>query len=550
MKYTILFTLLLSAVLFFSPHCWSQIGWKYGYGSVYGLVVEAGFVAPDNMGNIYGTGWGDLDSVRFGSFVLYNPAHLWFTFITKANASGYVWVKGISNGNVKPSGIATDNAGNVYVLGTYDTSASIDGVTITNPTPLFMADFLFKISPAGTVLWGKSIPFQTNFGQGICISNTGTVYVAGNTNRSTFTVDTVSVSLVGTHPNLCILELTSSGTAIRAAGFGPFGYVTALRASEKNNIYVTGFSTNITFGSTTLTSGTYSDINFIAKLDSSLHPLWAKGFSQNVFIHDIATGKDDAVYFTGNTDTASVHIDTATVPYAGTTNIIVGRYDSAGAFSWVRWLRGSGGTGRGIAADLCGKIWIGASIPAATTIYYNDTTVSYPGTGFDRYLVAGFNTAGHYIGSAVLPSGGDDESTIAVDNAGSFYVCGDYINASLTFGTSVLPYVTEESYFFAKYTYDTIGCTADISLETADLSAIGTINIFPVPATGECNVLSSMPFAQGAKAELYDMAGRLLNTWALSGERTSLSLIDIASGLYICRLISGNNIVMKKLVVN
>ena len=536
--------------LFFTTQCSAQTGWRWGYGSVSNALVEAGFIAPDHFGNVYGTGYlAAGDSIHFGTYTLYNPSHYWLTFITKANASGYVWVKGITNGNAQPSGITTDNDGNIYVLGTYYTTATLDAVTINNPATGMTADYVFKISPAGTVLWGKSIPFATNYGQGICVSNSGNIYVSGNTDLSTFTVDTVSVSLVGTHPNLCIVELTPSGTAIRANSFGPYGYVTALRASERNNIYVTGFSSSITFGTTTLSSGTPGDINFIAKLDSSLHPLWAKGFSKNVFINDIATGKDESVYFTGKTDTAAVLIDTATVPYIGIANIIVGRYDSAGVFSWIRWLYGSGGTGRCIATDICGKIWIGASVPVASVIYYNDTTVTYSVTGFDPYLVTGFNTAGHYTGSNAIASGGDDQSTIAVDNGGNFYVCGDYINSALSFGSSMLPYATIESYFFAKYTYDTVGCSGDISLETAEINAPVSMNIFPVPATSECTVNSNRPFENGAKANLYDLAGKLIGTWPLSGERTTLQLDDIASGMYMCRINSGFNVFIKIIVV-
>jgi hypothetical protein len=530
----------------------AQIGWKWGFGSLNNTQVEAGFIAADNSGNVYGTGTTSGDSTNYGPYTIYNPGLFDQLFITKADSSGYAWVKGSQNGYCFPRGIATDDSGNVYVLAACaDTMVSLDTFHIVNPAPGSLLEFLAKIDPSGNVLWVRNMTLISGDGPSLCVDHSGNAYVAG-TMYDTLYIDTILLNAPGS--NLCIIKLNSSGTAIAGKVFDGRGFVSAISLSQDNNLYLSGFEYSggaITFGATVLpdTAGT---INFVAKFDSLINPLWARGFSKYVTIYGVASDPTDAVYFTGYTDSASTVIGTTTIPYTGVNNIIVCKYDSSGNFSWVKWIAGDGGIGRAITTDLCGKIWIACTM-AGDTMNFTDTTITFNITNWDRYLLAEYDSSGNFTTCTALPSGGDDYSSILADHNGSFYVCADYDTDSLTFGPDHLPYVMDENYFFAKYTYDTATCVVPLNtLNTKESNASlqPAIDIYPNPANVECTITGTVPFIEGDKVEIYDITGRLIDTYPLSGANTIISVSSMLPGIYECRIFNnGYGVETKKLVV-
>ena len=54
------------------------------------------------------------------------------------------------------------------------------------------------------------------------------------------------------------------------------------------------------------------------------------------------------------------------------------------------------------------------------------------------YVYCEYDTSGHYLTSMSLPSGGDDYTSIVVDNKGNFYLAGDYAIDTLIFGHDTL----------------------------------------------------------------------------------------------------------------
>ncbi len=140
-----------------------------------------------------------------------------------------------------------------------------------------------------------------------------------------------------------------------------------------------------------------------------------------------------------------------------------------------------------------------------------------------------------------------------MDNNGNFYIGGDYI-FSMVFGHSVLPGPPGEALMIAKFRYDSFGCLQFNHYPPSIVSSINPqkqeITIYPNPTNYKLTIESDAIFPEGSKAEIYDITGRLISSYSLTGKSTVIAVAGYASGMYQCRIISGNgNVVVKKLVI-
>jgi type IX secretion system substrate protein len=76
------------------------------------------------------------------------------------------------------------------------------------------------------------------------------------------------------------------------------------------------------------------------------------------------------------------------------------------------------------------------------------------------------------------------------------------------------------------------------------------ISLFPNPASDECTIHSDAAFSLNARADIYDLAGRLIAKYPLSGHGAVVPLTGVAPGMYQCRVYTeGAGVLTKKLVV-
>lgn len=151
-------------------------------------------ITKDGNGNVYVTGDFKSSSITFGNYKLNNmgislPTQQSFDiFIVKYNASGTVLWATSAGGTADDfgHGIATDNSGNVFVTGYFDSPT----ITFFGTTPgtINLIDasagypdmFIVKYDPTGKVLWanraGGSLSEQ---GYSIATDGSGNVYVSG-----------------------------------------------------------------------------------------------------------------------------------------------------------------------------------------------------------------------------------------------------------------------------------------------------------------------------------------------------------------------------------
>ncbi|MGA9378170.1 MAG: SBBP repeat-containing protein, partial [Phormidium sp.] len=246
-------------------------------------------IASDSSGNLYTTG-GFQGSATFGNTTLTSKGSD-DIFVTKLDSRGNVaWAKsfgGAGTGSDDGRSISTDNSGNTYVTGTFQTSATFGNTTLTSKGNVDI--FVTKLDSSGNVAWAKS------FGDKY-IDTVTKIFTDGSSNTYiTYTI----VGPSGTIPDPFLTKLDSSGNVTWTKSLAGPGY--GIASDSSGNLYVTGgFTGTKTFGSATLTSQGIADI-YVAKLDSSGNITEAidLGGSGSDLGRSIATDSSDNLYVTG-----------------------------------------------------------------------------------------------------------------------------------------------------------------------------------------------------------------------------------------------------------
>lgn len=315
---------------------------------------------------------------------------------------GYSWVKVEGNGGARwAMALALDPAGPAYLAGSYSSSATFGGKTITTSG---MSDpFLVKVEAAGSVKWAMGLDggkYQ-NSGSVVAVAGKqGNAYLAGSFQQMlTFGKDHLTTTPY-TNLEYFAVAADSQGKALWARKITKTGPLSAASASAQGlalagqsgverlsaagkqlwavdlskqslvcrgvaldsagNTCLTGYFANtVTLGSTTLASKGGKDI-FVARLDPTGKVLWAKGFGHKWDDQGAA-----AVASAGGacTVTGSYHGNATfgahTLTSAGGVDLFVVRFTAAGVASWAT----SGGgpdleAGAGLAVDSKGNSFV------------------------------------------------------------------------------------------------------------------------------------------------------------------------------------------------
>jgi hypothetical protein len=188
------------------------------------------------------------------------------------------------------------------------------------------------------------------------------------------------------------------------------------------------------------------------------------------------------------------------VPYSATVTNYVLKFDSSGLAKWGHSIPGAVPTVFGVAADNCGNIWTTGGCGASSM------------TDPEPITIAEFDTGGTFLFSTTKNSGGDDQSSVAVDNKGHLYIGGDYRYTPFIVGSDVLYLVSGsiEPLFIAKFTYPHTCCD-------------------PMSSPGFINGPSTV--CVGGTIMLFDTV--TTGTWAASNTNASVTLVSgIVTGIH------------------
>lgn len=375
--------------------------------------------------------------------------------VTQTNLAtpAFTWAHQIGSTNIDHGrAITVDSGGNIYVTGDFQNTANFGSTNLVSAGSFDC--FLAKYTSAGNLIWLKQIsgtgddePF------GLTLDNLGNPCVVGQF-ANTISFGTTNLTSAGNW-EIFVAKYDTSGNLIWARRAGGTGQDAAVdvAADKSGNLFVSGyFRTNASFGSFALTAASspnnaFSD-GFIAKYDSGGNVIWARGFGGSG--NDVAfkAVPDDA----GNVSVTGFFNNTANfgatnLTSAGSDEIFIAKYSSAGNLLWVKQAGGIGSDEAGdLIMDNAGNSYISGYFSTNATFGSTNLTSAGKRDGF----LAKYDSAGNFLWVKQLAGTDDDIARkLAIDGMENVFLTGEFVGPS-TFGNTVLNSGGKENTFILK----------------------------------------------------------------------------------------------------
>lgn len=320
-------------------------------------------IGVDAQGNVYSTGefemtagWGPGDSMTvYGSNDIYLSKH--------SNSGNLIWInKYGGSSDDKARAMTTDANGNSYVTGYFSGNANFDGTNLTSSSSSNDV-FIMKVNTAGNVVWVKKAGgTKEDRGRGVVLDRQGNVFVTGTfTTSATFSGSTINS--LGKN-SLFVAKYDNAGNFQWVKGAGTCCDTTrgnAISVDANGDVYIAGyFKDNTTIGSSSFNAFGSSDI-FVAKYDGSNgNVLWARQaggpYEDMAYSCRFDTVKNQ-LYVTGQIDDHG-NFGSIYVGAAGNRDVFIAAYDANGTELWAR--PGGGNqrdAGQAVTYDTLGNIY-------------------------------------------------------------------------------------------------------------------------------------------------------------------------------------------------
>jgi PKD repeat protein len=409
-------------------------------------------IAVDNSGNSYVTGCFEGTAV-FGSTTLNSSGNEDIFVAKMDSNGNWLWAKKAGGSSSDyGSAIAVDNSGNSYVAGRFQSTASFGSTTINSGSTSNFDIFVAKLDSNGNWLWAKKAGgSSSDSGRGIAVDNSGNCYVVGQFKSTASFGSTTLTSSGGI--DIFVAKLDSDGNWLWAqkAGGTSSDYGSAIAVDNSGNSYVVGsFWTAASFGSTALISSGPSDF-FVAKMDSDGNWLWAQkaGGTSYDACRGIAVDSSGNSYVTGGFN-GSVSFGSTTINSGSTSyfDIYVAKMDSNGNWLWAHEAGGfSGGDVSSVAIDDSGNSYVTGFYYGPGS--FGSTTLTSDWS--NDIFVAKMDSNGNWLWAQNAGGTSSDHGySIAVDNSGNSYVTGCF-EGTAVFGSTTLTSSGSRDIFVAKY---------------------------------------------------------------------------------------------------
>ena len=336
--------------------------------------------------------------------------------------------------------VVTDVGGASYITGGFSGTVSFGNISLTSKGASNI--YVAKLNPTGTVAWvnrmGGANQSFGDLGRGIAVDGQGNTYVTGfYSGQGDFGPATLTSQ--GSR-GVFVVKLDIAGNFQWEKSFsGPGGDLgQAVAVDGSGNVFVAGgFQNSIAFGGTTLNSAGASD-GFIAKLDSSGNPLWARtiGGAGQDSVFGLAVGGSGNVYTTGTFGQTALFAGGPALTSRGSSDVFVMKLATNGNVLWVQQFGGTGpDDGTALTLDGSGNLYATGDFAASTT--FGATTLTSNGAG-DVFLTRINPSTGIPVWAKGYGGPSQDAGFgLATDGAGNVYTTGSFLNA-LTFGAATI----------------------------------------------------------------------------------------------------------------
>ncbi|MBI2722119.1 MAG: T9SS type A sorting domain-containing protein [Bacteroidetes bacterium] len=410
------------------------------------------------------------------------------------------------------------------------------------------------LSQAQNVQWAKAEGLWAyDYGYGIQNDNAGNVYVAGKYELNGANFSGTTVTCAGNHDCFLAKYSPSGGLIwIRTAGGGMGDYWWGTYTDGTSAVYAAGeieySNIPVTFPGSAVTFTPKGDNDIVfAKYDLNGNLLWAK--QEGSFYNEKALGiTADA---SGNVFICGYYADTiifngVQYPSLGSKDLFVAKYNSSGAFQWVKKAGGPGrDEAKAIKCDAAGNVYI-CGMYSNNAIFGAQTLTCTPGF-YEAYL-AKYDTNGNLVW--VKKGGGDYDDvawSLTIDPQNKIYVTGEYIGYGVFGGFNVTT-AGGTDVFVASY--DANG--TELWLKSAGGSLIDrargiTTNGTDLFITGQFGATAAFGTNSVTAADSSDVfisalnnSGSFLWTSAAGGMPDSVETLGYESGIAICAEANGN----------
>lgn len=371
-------------------------------------------IAVDGSGNVYVTGRSDSD----------NSATINYDFATiKYNSTGsQLWAStynGVGNGNDTPSGIIVDGTGKVVVCGQYDADASL---TVTNNNSA-----VISYTSGGVQSWIMTYNGTSNLSDGanaIAVDLSENIFIAGASDNT------------GTQKDGLVIQYTTTGTQIWAKNFNGKGdnsdNVNKIVVDAAGNSYLAGYTYN---------ASSEKDL-LVVKISPIGDTLWTRKYNGSSNNSDEAM--DIFVDGTGN-----VIITGYCKESVSGYNFITSKYSPTGTLLWStqynNTLVNGSDKASNLSVDATGNVFVtGYSYSTALgnenyiTIKYNSSgtqlwATTYNGTGNGTDIPVGIKINGTdtYVTGKSFNGTGDQIVTIKYNSTGTQQWATIYSNGTI-----------------------------------------------------------------------------------------------------------------------
>ena len=240
----------------------------------------ANAISAEANGDFFVCGYFSSPTITFGGTTLTNSSLGTNDFYTaKYDSDGNaLWAKSVGGiENEEGRAITTDNSGNVYVGGSYQsTPVTVDTITFTNPGLPYADLFLVKYNAVGDVLWAKNSRNSTSSDASIsvCTDKSGDVIYAGAFQSSSITIGSFTLNNhAAPNVDFFIAKYNSLGDVIWAEDIGGTDHdlANSICLDDNGNLFAGGYfaSPSLSFGTIPLTNN-FPGVNdiFVAKTGS------------------------------------------------------------------------------------------------------------------------------------------------------------------------------------------------------------------------------------------------------------------------------------------
>lgn len=382
----------------------------------------------------------------------------------KSNAQTCEWAENIQSNYSDDYArkIATDNSGNVYVAGYFESGTLTfnNGKSIENSGS--NDGFLAKYNASGVCLWAEGqAGSHDDMTTSVDIDPSGNVYVAGKFRSSIMHFNNGITLNTSEYYDGFLAKYNANGICVWAEKISSIGTNDdkewILTTDPFGNVYFAGvfFYDTVFFNNGIyLTNQTMGDV-FLAKYNSSGTCLWAERItgSDTDYAYDVSTDDAGNVYVSGGTYSTSLTFNNGVGfqiidPFDG----YFAKYNSEGTCQWARNIQGTSSV-RGVESFGENNIIVTGTFMGDTCKFNNGISVNKSWTTRALFL-AGYNAKGVCQWAKKIYGSDDRVKDIFIDDSGCIYITG-YVHSSHIYFNPMLNtgehYTKPERYYSMAY---------------------------------------------------------------------------------------------------